>query len=705
MGKSLKKALAFLLALVLCSVAMPTAFAAELSDLNGHWAKDYIQSFVEKGLISGYDDGTFRPDRQITRAEFIYIVNRAYGFNDTVTPGDISSLKDVNPAYWYAAPIRIAVGAGYISGYDDNTMRPNAPITRQEAAVVITKLNKLTPDASKAVGFKDSAKIEDWSKPYIGAVAEATFMRGDESGKFLPAKNLTRAEAVVLLTKSAENYINNSPQTPTTTEPAIATEPAIVTPEAITIDLPTTTDVAVKSTDYIIRFTTEPRDVTVTAEVDDEDLLKLNAFSSKLTINTGSKAGVARVNLTLSKDGYETTKTYIDIHVSDPAAQRSLISDTNNLNDDSISLFYKDKSLDAVTGNMTLPSSGERGSRISWESSNTDVIEIKNGKAMVTRPYYTNGKDTTVVLTATLENNGYTDTKEFYVTVLRAEPSDDISVTSEVYSVASDGLDVVISSDKEAVTESMTVKEFIQRLDYHPFADVKIVSESVGKGINTIEAFNKAESRGLSAKLNDGDYLIIKSENGKRYAKYIIETTEQCEPVTNFEWSGNGTLSWTRPKTTYGYLIEIYKNDEIVLTEEVKANATTLNLLKDLKTQGVGTYSAKIINKGNNASYANSTAVETRATQRLRQLSVPTDLDWSGTTATWDAVSNAERYLVTFYKDSVVARTLTVTTNKADLSDLLQATGEFKFRVTAVADTASLYIDSDISEQSEVITR
>lgn len=705
MGKSLKRALALLLALMICSAAIPTVFAAELSDLNGHWAKDYIQSFVEKGLISGYDDGTFRPDRQITRAEFIYIVNRAYGFNDTVTPGDISSLTDVNATYWYAVPIQIAVAAGYISGYDDNTMRPNDPITRQEAAVVITKLNQLTPDASKAVGFRDSESFEDWSMPYIGAVAEATFMRGDENGNFLPTKDLTRAEAVVLLTKSAEEYISDAPETPSTTDPAITTEPSIVTPKGITIDLPKTTDVAVKSTDYIIRFTTEPKDVTVTAEVEDEDLLSLNAFSSKLTISTGSKAGTARVNLTLSKDGYETTETYIDIHVSDPSAQRNLTSDTNNLDEDSISLFYKDESLDAVTGNMTLPSSGEKGSKISWESSNTDVIEINNNKAIVTRPYYTNGRDTTVVLTATLENNGYTDTKQFYVTVLRADSSDDISVTSEVYSVASDGLNVVISSEKEAVTESMTVKEFIDNLIYHPFAEVKIVSESAGKSVNSIEAFNNADSKGLSAKLNDGDYLIIKSENGKRYAKYIIETTEQCDPVTDFEWSGNGTLSWSRPKTTYGYLIEVYKNDEIVLTEEVRANVTTLNLLADLKEEGVGTYSAKIINKGNNESYANSTAVETEASQRLRQLSVPTDLDWDGTTAVWNAVSNAKRYLVTFYKDSVVETTLTVTTNEVDLSDWLQATGEFKFRVTAVADTSSLYIDSDISESSEVITR
>ncbi len=692
MKKSCKTAIAFFLAISLSTTA---AFGAEMSDLSDHWARDYIYTWVEEGLISGYDDGTFRPDNAITRAEFMYIVNRAYGFNESVTPADISftdvSATDANGvSIWYYTPVRIAVAAGYISGYDDGTMRPNDPISRQEAAVVITKLNNLTPDASKAVGFKDSASIEAWSKPYIGAVAEATFMKGDDLGNFNPTKNLTRAEAVVLLSKSSEGY------TPS---------PAPEESDEITIDLPVTTDVAINAENYIIRYSTTPSDVTVKAETNN-DLLTVEAFSSKMTLNTGSKAGVTRITLTLSKEGYETTQFVIDVNVVDSAAQRAIRSDYNDLTEDSITLFYQDESLDEITGNLNLPTRGDEGSKITWTSSNTDIISITEGRATVTRPYYTDGRDVSVTLTATLENNGYTEEKTFHTTVLRAEPSNDTTVESEVYAITANGTSRTISSARQAVTESLTVGDFLDNLEYHPYAEVKVASEEKGKSVNTVAKFDDLNVKASSTKSSQGDYLLIKSEDGSSVRGYQIKTMDQNEEVEDFKWSGNGVLSWTKPDRTYGYYVTIYKNGKQVEELEVRAHEKTeLNVLDTMRENGVGTYTAAITNKGDLSKYAHSAAVETSTQQRISSLSTPTDLSWSGAVAQWDGDSRADHYEVLLYKDSVEYKTETTTGLRLDLTEDVQSGGDFKFRVRAIAGETSLYVDSDISDASSVINR
>ena len=674
---------AFVLTLIM---SVNVVFAASFSDIGEHWAKDSILNWVEKGLISGYSDGTFRPDRAITRAEFIYIINRAYGFNDTVSPAEIT-YSDVPADEWFYSSIRVAKAVGYITGYDNGTMRPNNSITREEAAVVITKLNNLTPDASKAVGFKDSSSFESWSKPYIGAVAEATYMKGDTEGNFNPTQNLTRAEAVVLLINSSKDY-DGQP----------------VTGTAIKIDLPVTTDVAIKSTNYIIRYSTTPKDVTIKATTNNE-LLTVDAFSDKMTLNTGSKAGITRITLTMSKENYETTEFIIDINVTDEAAKKALATDVSKLTEDSITFLSPDTGFSSVTRNMNIPTQGEKGSIITWESSNTDIIKIQDGRATVTQPYYTNGKDTVVTLTAAFENNGYEEKKTFNVTVLRADPSDNVDLKSEGYSIAASGNNTVISSARKSVTESLTVKEFLENLDYHPYATVKVVSADVGKTITSLAKFDSAESRATSKTLTDGDYLAIKSESGERYRVYAIKTMAQVNAVTDFKWNGSGSLSWTKPSTTYGYYIEIYKNGTLLDEEETRATNTTINVLDIMKKGGVGSYTAVIYNKGDLTRYAHSASVETSTEQRVTQLSEPSNLRWSGSSAIWSGDNNADEYKVTLYRDGVQYKVLTTSATMLDLSEHLKIGGDFKFRVTSIAESGSLGIDSDISDSSSVISR
>ena len=131
MRKPLKKSLALLLML---SMVGPTfaekSFAAEqkiqFSDIKGHWAEANIQAWGDEGLIRGYLDHSFKPNTYITRAEFMNLVNGAFGYSGQAK----ITFNDVSESAWYYEAISIANANGYIDGYTDGTMKPQDPITR-----------------------------------------------------------------------------------------------------------------------------------------------------------------------------------------------------------------------------------------------------------------------------------------------------------------------------------------------------------------------------------------------------------------------------------------------------------------------------------------------------------------------------------------------------------------------------------------------
>ncbi|MGB4198666.1 MAG: S-layer homology domain-containing protein, partial [Tepidanaerobacteraceae bacterium] len=139
MSRKVRYWVSLIVTLVFClGLFVPVATAqaaAELNDISGHWAEATIAKWVQQGLISGYTDGTFRPDNSITRAEFMALVNRAFGFDEKAAIG----FSDVSANDWFYDEIAKAVKAGYISGYQDGTVKPNQEISRQEAAVALCK--------------------------------------------------------------------------------------------------------------------------------------------------------------------------------------------------------------------------------------------------------------------------------------------------------------------------------------------------------------------------------------------------------------------------------------------------------------------------------------------------------------------------------------------------------------------------------------
>ncbi len=188
-------------ALSLSLAISATALAAIPSDIGGHWAQGTIIQWTTNGYIAGYPDGTFKPDNSITRAEFVVMVNKAMGYNKRGN----AYFSDVSAAHWAYAEIMKGVEAGYITGNGDGTFRPDAPVTRQEAAVMISKILGLDQDYASAAKYVDYRYIPSWAAGYVGAVSKAGIMTGYPDGDFKSDRVLTRAESVVSLDKT-KNY-------------------------------------------------------------------------------------------------------------------------------------------------------------------------------------------------------------------------------------------------------------------------------------------------------------------------------------------------------------------------------------------------------------------------------------------------------------------------------------------------------------------
>ncbi len=198
---SKKAASVAIVTLLLLFTAGGYAFAAGFSDLQGHWAAGQINKWVEQGLVAGYEDGTFKPDRQITRAEFVALVNRSFAVEPAA-----SGLRfaDVQPGTWYYGEVAAAAAAGYISGYPDGSFGPGLSITRQEAAAILVKLLKLEPAAGEIEQFQDADLIAQWARDSVGAVVRDGLMVGMPDHTFQPQKGISRAEAVVSLERALE---------------------------------------------------------------------------------------------------------------------------------------------------------------------------------------------------------------------------------------------------------------------------------------------------------------------------------------------------------------------------------------------------------------------------------------------------------------------------------------------------------------------
>ena len=198
----LKKA--WVLILVLVILASSPSFGQTV-DIENHWAKNEVEFLLSKGIVTGYVDGTFRPDKSITRAEFIRLINNVFGYEDLAE----ISFKDVKPTDWFYKEIQKGIAEGYINGYTDDTIKPNKPITRAEAARIIAVAYHLVNEESiSAKTYKDAKDIEEWALNSISILKDKNYINGYTDGTFKPKKELTRGEAAKIICSISDEIIN-----------------------------------------------------------------------------------------------------------------------------------------------------------------------------------------------------------------------------------------------------------------------------------------------------------------------------------------------------------------------------------------------------------------------------------------------------------------------------------------------------------------
>ncbi|MGO4545335.1 S-layer homology domain-containing protein [Paenibacillus sp. 2TAB23] len=171
-----------------------------LNDITGHWAETAIRKAVELGFVSGYADGSFRPNRQITRSEFVVMLARSLKLpsnsEDQRLPADFNQVPD-----WAKPAVKSAYAAGIVTGYEDGNFRGDRNLTRTEAVMMLARAFGLEPKTTGLTtrDFVDAGAIPAYAQGTIKAAAEAGLVVGKGGRQFDPLHHASRAETVALI--------------------------------------------------------------------------------------------------------------------------------------------------------------------------------------------------------------------------------------------------------------------------------------------------------------------------------------------------------------------------------------------------------------------------------------------------------------------------------------------------------------------------
>ena len=183
------------MALSLCPALVGTVYA---------FGEEAMDKLVNWGVVGGYPDGNTHPERNLTRAEFVAMVNRAYGYTK---PGP-TPFRDVAVNAWYYDDIGIAYNANYFGGVSPRMAAPDTPLTREQAMVLLARNMRLDPVGGEVVEFSDGRNFADWSRGYARAAAQMGLIGGYGDGSYRPQNNITRGEMATMLGRALGTLIN-----------------------------------------------------------------------------------------------------------------------------------------------------------------------------------------------------------------------------------------------------------------------------------------------------------------------------------------------------------------------------------------------------------------------------------------------------------------------------------------------------------------
>ena len=164
----------------------------------GYWAKGYIEALASGNIIAGFPDGTFKPNEPVTRAQFATIVNKALS-PASKRPG--IDFKDLKNNFWAYAAIQSAYQGQYVSGYPDGTFKPQQQIPRVQVLVSLANGLGLNADTQNALGFyTDAAQIPKYATGSVAAATSRQLVINYPTVKQLnPNRESTRAEVAAFV--------------------------------------------------------------------------------------------------------------------------------------------------------------------------------------------------------------------------------------------------------------------------------------------------------------------------------------------------------------------------------------------------------------------------------------------------------------------------------------------------------------------------
>ncbi|MNW49327.1 Endo-1,4-beta-xylanase A precursor [compost metagenome] len=175
-------------------------YSKTFGDLTNHWSQEDVELMASKLVIQGVTGTDFKPQSRITRAEFAAMLVRALGLTET----DEARFTDVKTTDWFAGAVGAASEAGMVEGFENGAFQPNAGITREQMAVMISRAMNVAGqsgavDTASLATFTDSGAISGWAKEAVAQSINTSILNGMTKSTFVPQALATRAEAAVVL--------------------------------------------------------------------------------------------------------------------------------------------------------------------------------------------------------------------------------------------------------------------------------------------------------------------------------------------------------------------------------------------------------------------------------------------------------------------------------------------------------------------------
>jgi parallel beta-helix repeat protein len=181
------------------SASSPGATRTRFADVQGHWTAPYIAALADRGLVKGYEDGSFRPDAVINRAQFAAMV--AAAFKDRPLLRSATRFVDVPGNHWASNAITQAQRQGFLSGFPDQTFRPDQPMVRVQAVIAVAQGLKLPPAPANVLTiYRDRAQIPSYGTDAMAAATQQKLVvNAPNAGQLRPLEPMTRGEVATLI--------------------------------------------------------------------------------------------------------------------------------------------------------------------------------------------------------------------------------------------------------------------------------------------------------------------------------------------------------------------------------------------------------------------------------------------------------------------------------------------------------------------------